>query len=261
MAASQRQRVPNIGASSSACTSTSSRRGGLEEALHVLEREAVRRPERQHDAVLECRGLELEVELAAEALAQRQSPGPVDARAVGRVDDEVGVAHVVEEALEHDGVERRQRAEREPGRRRGSGRAAGPRPASSCCLVAQPALRGLPVRRRRRSSASSRRRETAAESSSLRAGASPNQNGSVGAMAARVLDEHLVHLDLLHAVRGVAELEDVAGHALEREVLADRADAQALRVQHDVVVELVRDHAGVGHGREPRAAPRAQPRG
>ena len=28
--------------------------GGLEEALHVLEREAVRGPERQHDAVLEC---------------------------------------------------------------------------------------------------------------------------------------------------------------------------------------------------------------
>jgi hypothetical protein len=39
--------------------------------------------------------------------------------------------------------------------------------------------------------------------------------------AAGVLHEHLVHLDLLHAVRGVAELEDVAGHALEREVLAD----------------------------------------
>ena len=77
--------------------------------------------------------------------------------------------------------------------------------------------------------------------------------------AAGVLDEDLVHLDLLHAVRGVAELEDVAGHALEREVLADRADAEALGVQHDVVVELVRDHAGVGHGREPRAFPRAQP--
>ena len=77
--------------------------------------------------------------------------------------------------------------------------------------------------------------------------------------AAGVLHEYLVHLDLLHAVRGVAELEDVAGHALEREVLADRADAEALGVQHDVVVELVRDHAGVGHGREPRAFPRAQP--
>ena len=182
MAASQRQRVPNIGASSSACTSTSPRRGGLEEALHVLEREAVRRPERQHDAVLERRGLELEVELAAEALAQRQSPGPVDARAVGRVDDEVGVAHVVEEALEHDGVERRQRAERR--------------------LAGGEVLRELLGRDRvelavssrsqrferfrpavaSRPSASSRRRETAAESSSLRAGASPTQNGSVGAM-------------------------------------------------------------------------------
>ena len=62
-----------------------------------------------------------------------------------------------------------------------------------------------------------------------------------------VLHEHLVGLDLLHAVRGVAELEDVAGHALEGEVLVDRADAEALRLQHHVVVELVRDHAGIGH--------------
>ena len=81
MAASQRQRVPNTGASSRACTSTSSAVADFRKFLHVLEREAVRRPEREHDAVLERGGLELEVELAAEALAQRESPGPVDARA------------------------------------------------------------------------------------------------------------------------------------------------------------------------------------
>ena len=76
--------------------------------------------------------------------------------------------------------------------------------------------------------------------------------------AVRVLDEDLVDLDLLHLVRRIAELEDVARHALEGEVLADAADAVTLGVQHHVVVELVRDHAAVGHGREPRAAARAQ---
>ncbi len=123
-------------------------RVGLEECLHVLEREAVRRPEREHDAVLERGGLELEVELAAEALAQREAPGPVDARAEGRVDDEVGVAHVVEEALEHDGVERRQRAERRLAGGEVLGELRG-RDRVELLLVAQPLLERLPARRRR----------------------------------------------------------------------------------------------------------------
>ncbi len=45
----------------------------------LLEREAVGRPERQHDAVLERGRLQLEVEAAAEALAQREPPGAIDA--------------------------------------------------------------------------------------------------------------------------------------------------------------------------------------
>ena len=40
----------------------------------VLEREAVHGAEREHDRVLERRGLQLEVEAPAEALAQRSSP-------------------------------------------------------------------------------------------------------------------------------------------------------------------------------------------
>ena len=98
----QRQRVPNIGASSSACTSTSRARGRLQVVLHLVQREAVRRAQRQHDAVFQRAGLQLEVELAAHALAQRQAPGLVDARAVRRMDHQVRVAHLVEEALEHD---------------------------------------------------------------------------------------------------------------------------------------------------------------
>src|SRR5690606_8728125 len=43
-------------------------------------------------------------------------------------------------------------------------------------------------------------------------------------LAARVLDVDLAGLDLTDPVRRVAELEDLARHALEREVLVQRAD-------------------------------------
>ena len=53
-------------------------------------------------------------------------------------------------------------------------------------------------------------------------------------------------VDELEAV--VAELDDVAGQALEREVLVERADAQVFGREHDVGIELVGDSAGIGHG-------------
>src|SRR5262249_42510881 len=58
------------------------------------------------------RRLQLEVEGAAEALAQAQAPGAVDAAAEGRMDDELHAAGLVEEALEHQRLLRRQCAER-----------------------------------------------------------------------------------------------------------------------------------------------------
>src|SRR5688572_25763868 len=48
-------------------------------------------------------------------------------------------------------------------------------------------------------------------------------------LAVRVGDVDLALLDLLDAVRRVAELEYVAGKALEREVLVQRADGQLAR--------------------------------
>ena len=55
----------------------------LEEVEDIGEGEAVLFGERDVDAVVGGRGLELEVEAAAEALAQGQSPGAVDARSEG----------------------------------------------------------------------------------------------------------------------------------------------------------------------------------
>ena len=109
-----------------------------------------------------------------------------------------------------------------------------------------------------RSAISARRRDTAADSSSLRPGASPSQNGMVGGAPVRVLDPHRAALDAQDAVGGVAELEDVAGHALDGEVLVDRADDLALRLQQHLVVGVVGDGAARGERGQPRAAPAAQ---
>ena len=108
----QRHRVWNTGASSNACTSTSLRRRRMQIAEDVGERKRMLRPERQQQRVLGGRRLQLEVELAAEPLAQRQAPRLVDAAAERRVQHELHAARFVEEALEHQRVLRRHHAER-----------------------------------------------------------------------------------------------------------------------------------------------------
>ena len=110
-------------------------------ADHLIEREAVRFGQRDDDVVFGRGRLELEIELAAEALAQRQSPGAIDPAAIGRMDDELHAARLVEEAFEHDRVLRRQAAQRGMTRPQifdqllGGGR-------NNAKLVHQPAQRG-----------------------------------------------------------------------------------------------------------------------
>ena len=86
-------------------------RGAPDVARHLLEREAVRQPEREDDRVVGGSGLELEVERSAELLAQREPEGAVDAPAVRRVHDQLHPAGVVEEPLEHELVLGRHGAE------------------------------------------------------------------------------------------------------------------------------------------------------
>jgi len=59
--------------------------------------------------------------------------------------------------------------------------------------------------------------------------------------ALRVLDAHRAALDAQDAIRRVAELEHVAGQALDREILVDRADHLRLRLEDDRVVGRVRN--------------------
>ena len=56
----------------------------MEVARDVAKLEAVRGGERQHDIVFGRRGLQLEIEFAAKALAQRQTPGSIEAAAERR---------------------------------------------------------------------------------------------------------------------------------------------------------------------------------
>ena len=69
------------------------------------------RAEREQQRVLGGRGLQLEIELPAEALAEREAPGLVHPAAERRVEDELHPARLVEEAFEDQRVLRRQDAQ------------------------------------------------------------------------------------------------------------------------------------------------------
>jgi hypothetical protein len=97
----QRQRVPKHRVQQGLQQHVT-RSGVLQPVLHFLQREDLAGAKRQHDALFQGAGLQLDVELAAHALAQGQSPGFVDAGAVGRVDHQVGVSHFVDETFEHE---------------------------------------------------------------------------------------------------------------------------------------------------------------
>lgn len=79
-------------------------------------------------------------------------------------------------------------------------------------------------------------------------------------MPLRILDPHAARFDTNDPVRLVAELEHVAGQALDREILVDGADLDTLRFEQHRVVGHVGDRAagrGGGHHRVAAAAHRA----
>jgi hypothetical protein len=93
------------------------RGGRMQVAEDVGERERMLRAERQQERVLGGRRLQLEVELAAEALAQRQRPRTIDPAAERRVQHELHAARLVEEALEYERLLGGDDTERRPSRR------------------------------------------------------------------------------------------------------------------------------------------------
>ncbi len=242
--------------------------GGLERRLreHLLdafrgehledrrEREGVLRPERQQHAVVAGGGLQLEVEGAAEALAEREPEGAVLAGAERGVEHELHAARLVEEALgderllggqggEH-GARRGEVVDRlaRPGLRQG---AFGGEPPDGGVAIAEPRLEvGAKPRDLRREGRAPPRRLAEPE-------------GDARGRAARVLDPDHARLDAPDAPGGVAEQEDVAGHALHREVLVHLPDRQASWLRHHLVLGVVGDGAAPGERGDARAAPPA----
>src|SRR5262249_33363660 len=86
--------------------------------------------------------------------------------------------------------------------------------------------------------------------------AEPERNGRRHPV--RVLDPHYASLHAYDAIALVAELEDVAGLALDREILVHRADEMVLGLEQHLIVGVVRDRASGCQGGEPRAAPATQ---
>jgi len=79
-------------------------RGAAKEVFDVLQGKAVHGAQGEDDAIVQCRSLELEIEGAVEPLAQGQSPGAVEARAVRRMHHQMHVADFIEEAFEDDAI-------------------------------------------------------------------------------------------------------------------------------------------------------------
>ena len=224
---------------------------------HFIQREAVRRRQRQQHRVLGRRALQFDVELAAEAFTQCEPPGAVDAAAKGRMDDQLHASRLVEESFEHDVVRGRQAAQR----RFGGGKVLGDLFGSGTVEregVAQPGDRGVTapaVDQRPDLFAQPRHRERqfiAAPGCF----AEPERHG--GRLALCVLDPHRPAFDAHDAVRHVTELEYIAGQALDREVFVDGPHHMRLRFEHHRVVGVVGDRAARGHCCKRRAALRAQ---
>ena len=163
---------------------------GLQEMEHIAQRKAVLLGERDVQAVVGGRGLQFEIEADAEALAQSQSPGFVDAAAEGRVNDQLHAAAFVEKSLGDDrrlrghGAQNRAALQNVFDRLLGAGIVEAAfffQPgrllaATSGCVAENPTGEVCGSI----SLIFSRNSPTCSDNSSVRAGASPRQNGTVG---------------------------------------------------------------------------------
>ncbi len=256
----QRQRDRNIGDGGTSvawvrvCSTEADRRN----LGHVGEREAVLRAEREHHGVVVRRRLQLEVEVLAELLAQRQTEPPVEPGPVGAVDDQLHAAGLVEEALDHQSLaggqhpqdgERRRQVPHDLARRLGidSGRAHQPGSGGVGITTAKPQfdftsdgadLFGQLGRTARRL-------------------AEPDRNG--GRKALGIDDAHHAGLDAPDPPAVGPQREDVARHRLGRPVLVDGADEGVVGVEQHPIVAQLGDGTATGERRHAGASPAPQP--
>ena len=197
-------------------------RGELrEEVEDIAQRKAVLLGERDVDAVIGCRGLQFKVEAAAEALAQRESPGLVQPSAERCMQDELLAAALVEEAFGDDrGLGRHGAQHGAPADNVGDQLQRGRVAHEALAPEPGDALGHLGVRRvdrawRNIARALVNRRAQIADTiaqhgGALRSFALPERNARRRSM--RILNQHLARgIDALNAPAGIAQQNDVAG--------------------------------------------------
>jgi hypothetical protein len=219
-------------------------------AKYRVEWEAVRLPERDHDAVVGRDRLQLEVERHAELLAQREAPRPIDAPSEGRVQDELHTTRLVEEALGDDEVLAGQSAEGAARHGEIGDRLLG-RAQRHRGLGSEPRRDRVNVVGREACVDVATQRAHLVGQLACACGSLAEPERDVRRLTACILDDDLAGLDAPDLPRRVAELEDVTGRAVDREVLVDRADLRLLGPLHDGVVVVV----GNGAARRDRGEP------
>ncbi|CAB4243176.1 conserved protein of unknown function [Methylacidimicrobium sp. AP8] len=234
----------------------------VEEREDLLERKAMRVGKREKDRILGRRRLQLEVELSAEALAEREPPGAIDPAPEGRMDDELGSARRIEKALDRDASRMGDEAEGRSGGRQIGGELSSGAPgeadpplelfAGVFRRVGKPAFFCFrkPLVHAAADPAGTRGELAAA------AGQLPEPERNRGSLSAGVFDADDPALDLAQPPRGVAQREDISGKALDRKVLVHRSQGDPLRFRDDGVLPGVRNRAAAQQGGQPSALAR-----
>ena len=209
--------------------------------------------ERNVQAVVGCRGLQLQIERAAEPLAQGQPPGTVDARPEGGMDYQLHPARFVEKPFCDDLPGRRQHAQKT---------FAGAH--VSDCRFRAPAVEAAfggqefasrvvagsgnvlaDIRHGLRKLGRSPRRLAAPEGDRRR-------------RALRVFDADLTPLHAPDPPRRGAQQKHVAAHRLDGEVLIEQPDDLALGLDHDLKLRVVGNRPARGNRRHARVSSRPQ---
>ncbi len=222
---------------------------------HIAERKRVLLDQRDADAVIRRRGLQLAIEAHAKALAQRQSPGAIDPPAPGRMEDQLHAAGFVKEALGDNPLLGRHRAEHrecirdiindlfrrrlrhgdllnQPLRRRGA--------------VRQELHYGLPQIRDRFGQLKSARRRLA----------HPEWNGRRQALG--IVDPNFAGADPANPPGAIAEQKNIAGETFDGKIFVDFPDESFRGEFHHIVVGGIGNRAAVGDRGQARAAARPE---
>ena len=253
----QRQRVPNIGAASAACARSSRSVVAPHHREHAVEREAVLLAEREDDAVVGRRRLQLEVEADAEALAQREAEARLMRPPNGACRTSCMPPASSKKRSATTRRERRhaRRARPAPRRRSATSCAAPARRQAALARRASGARRRSPLARRPRSRRSRHRRRQLARA--RRRLAEPERDRR--RRAVRVLDAHRGP-----PRRGGCATSGCRAGRCRRAMLSMAKSSftvptsEPVRLLDDLVVGGVGDRAAAGDRGEPRAAARAQ---